>query len=282
MSASSAGRSSRSTRTRSGASRSSASSRRWTRSRGVLRASPATSCSSVCSGSIALLGPRNGHTGLFPGDPSHTRELHLYPLRLYDFADGLYVVDAADASLVRSSPRRDRRNADREGPRSRRAARPARQRLEPPRNGAALRADRRGARRARDHRRRLGDLHASPARTGSSFDVPLTAVGASRVHRAVRRPALRPLPVDPPGARRSRCTWQAAPSRMWVRTLAGGKAVYMGYNSVQVAVAELSPDARAPRARAEHEARDRGRASQRRRRQHRPMDRSPRCSARRR
>jgi len=41
---------------------------------------------------IALLGPRNGHTGLFPGDPGHTRELHFYPLRLYDFADGLYVV----------------------------------------------------------------------------------------------------------------------------------------------------------------------------------------------
>ena len=51
---------------------------------------------------IALLGPRNGHTGLFPGDPSHVRELHLYPIRLYDFPDGLYVVDAVEASLVRS------------------------------------------------------------------------------------------------------------------------------------------------------------------------------------
>src|SRR5262245_46975388 len=51
---------------------------------------------------IALLGPRNGHTGLFPGDPSHTRELHLYPLRLYAFADGLYVVDAVDRSLIRN------------------------------------------------------------------------------------------------------------------------------------------------------------------------------------
>ena len=50
---------------------------------------------------IALLGPRNGHTGLFPGDPSHARELHLYPLRLYEFADGLYVVDAVDRSLIR-------------------------------------------------------------------------------------------------------------------------------------------------------------------------------------
>jgi hypothetical protein len=51
---------------------------------------------------IALLGPRNGHTGLFPGDPSHTSRLHLYPLRLYHFADGLYVVDARDRSLVGS------------------------------------------------------------------------------------------------------------------------------------------------------------------------------------
>ena len=51
---------------------------------------------------VALLGPRNGHTGLFPGDPSHTRELHLYPLRLYAFTDGVYVVDATDATLVRS------------------------------------------------------------------------------------------------------------------------------------------------------------------------------------
>ncbi len=42
---------------------------------------------------VALLGPRNGHTGIFPLDPSHTRELHLLPLRLYDFSDGLVVVD---------------------------------------------------------------------------------------------------------------------------------------------------------------------------------------------
>lgn len=44
----------------------------------------------------ALPGDRNGHTGLFPLQP-HRRELHLYPLRLYDFADGVYVVDEAGA-----------------------------------------------------------------------------------------------------------------------------------------------------------------------------------------
>jgi hypothetical protein len=42
----------------------------------------------------ALPGPRNGHTGLFPLHP-HRRPLHLYPVRLYEFADGLHVVDAA-------------------------------------------------------------------------------------------------------------------------------------------------------------------------------------------
>jgi hypothetical protein len=50
---------------------------------------------------IALLGPRNGHTGLFPGDGSHVSQLHLYPLRLYRFADGVYVVDAQNKTLVR-------------------------------------------------------------------------------------------------------------------------------------------------------------------------------------
>ena len=50
----------------------------------------------------ALPGVRNGHTGVFPLDPSHRRALRLYPVRLYDFADGLYVVDAADEELVGS------------------------------------------------------------------------------------------------------------------------------------------------------------------------------------
>lgn len=45
----------------------------------------------------ALVGPRNGHTGIFPADPAHRRELHLYPLRLYAFSDGVHVVDAKGA-----------------------------------------------------------------------------------------------------------------------------------------------------------------------------------------
>jgi hypothetical protein len=52
---------------------------------------------------VALLGPRNGHTGLFPLDPEHRRELHLYPIRLYAFADGIFVVDEARGLGVRGS-----------------------------------------------------------------------------------------------------------------------------------------------------------------------------------
>jgi peptidase S41-like protein len=69
----------------------------------LARRAPSSSRNEVLVGVlriIALLGPRNGHTGLFPGDPANVRPLSLYPLRLYHFADGMYVVGARDRSLV--------------------------------------------------------------------------------------------------------------------------------------------------------------------------------------
>lgn len=49
----------------------------------------------------ALPGVRNGHTGLFPLDARYRRSLHLYPLRVYHFSDGLFVVDEiGDRGLV--------------------------------------------------------------------------------------------------------------------------------------------------------------------------------------
>jgi hypothetical protein len=49
----------------------------------------------------ALLGERDGHSGIFPLDLEHRSELHLYPLRLYAFEGGLYVVDAVvESDLV--------------------------------------------------------------------------------------------------------------------------------------------------------------------------------------
>src|SRR5687768_9139708 len=39
----------------------------------------------------ALLGERDGHSGVFPLD-DHARRLHLLPIRLYEFTDGFFVV----------------------------------------------------------------------------------------------------------------------------------------------------------------------------------------------
>jgi hypothetical protein len=41
---------------------------------------------------VASLGPRNGHTGIFPLDPGNRRAFHEYPVLIYEFADGVYVV----------------------------------------------------------------------------------------------------------------------------------------------------------------------------------------------
>jgi hypothetical protein len=48
---------------------------------------------------LTALGDRNGHTGVFVFH-RHARPLHVYPLRLYDFPDGLRVVDAEDPAHV--------------------------------------------------------------------------------------------------------------------------------------------------------------------------------------
>ena len=66
----------------------------------------------------ALIGDRNGHSGIFPGDPQHRTQLHLYPIRLYTFDDGTYVVDA-----VEPRPRRHEARLDRGRARSRRSSR---------------------------------------------------------------------------------------------------------------------------------------------------------------
>lgn len=45
---------------------------------------------------IALAGPRDGHMGLFPLAPGHRRPVHLFPLRLWTFPEGVHVVAAPD------------------------------------------------------------------------------------------------------------------------------------------------------------------------------------------
>jgi hypothetical protein len=70
----------------------------------LARRAPALSDNELLVGLMriaALPGVRNGHTGLFPLDAQHRRSLHFYPLRVYDFGDGLFVVDeAGDRGLV--------------------------------------------------------------------------------------------------------------------------------------------------------------------------------------
>lgn len=46
----------------------------------------------------AMPGARDGHTGIFPLNPANRRLLHAYPIRMYTFADGTYVVGQAGGS----------------------------------------------------------------------------------------------------------------------------------------------------------------------------------------
>jgi hypothetical protein len=51
---------------------------------------------------VALLGEREGHSGLFPTYGGHRDPLHAFPWRLWRFPEGYYVIQAADRSLVGS------------------------------------------------------------------------------------------------------------------------------------------------------------------------------------
>ena len=54
----------------------------------------------------SLLGERDGHSGIFTLDSRHERTFHLFPLYLYKFSDGLFVVAApGNAGLVGSKLR---------------------------------------------------------------------------------------------------------------------------------------------------------------------------------
>jgi dienelactone hydrolase len=46
----------------------------------------------------AMPGARDGHTGIFPLNAANRRLLHAYPIRMYTFADGTYVVGQAGGS----------------------------------------------------------------------------------------------------------------------------------------------------------------------------------------
>lgn len=181
---------------------------------------------------IALLGPRNGHTGLFPGDPSHARELHLYPLRLYEFADGLYVVDAVDRSLVRDKV------VAIEGL----ALAQVLERVEPlvPRDNDSnlrglaphflLTAEVLAGLGVADGAQSADFTFERP--DGQRVDVSLAAVRALQYVSRFADPIFGHYPsILPRAAKPLYLSGSARP--MWVRTLARGRAVYLGFNSVR-------------------------------------------------
>jgi hypothetical protein len=49
---------------------------------------------------LAMLGERDGHSGVHPLSPVPGQRLSAYPLRLYRFPEGLYVVQAEDRALI--------------------------------------------------------------------------------------------------------------------------------------------------------------------------------------
>ena len=180
---------------------------------------------------IASLGPRNGHTGLFPGDPGNVRPLHLYPIRLYRFADGVFVVDAEDKGLV------GRRLVAVEGTPAERVF----ELVEPlvPHDNAlntrgmaphyVLTAEVLHGLGIVDTAGRAAFTFEAPA--GARADVTLTPVPGPQYASEFADPLHGHYPSVLPSAPRPLYLANSAKA-LWVGTLAGGRAVYVGYNAV--------------------------------------------------
>jgi Peptidase family S41 len=181
---------------------------------------------------IASLGARNGHTGLFPLDPGHRSELHLYPLRLYDFADGVFVVDeAGDLGVVGS------RLIAIEGMPLERVLDLVRP-LVPHDNPSnvrglaphfALVSEVLEGLHVTDGSGRVEFTFERPGRERVTVD--LDPISAREYGAAFADPHYGHYPSILPAAPRPLYLASSA-KEMWARTLAGGRAVYMGYNVV--------------------------------------------------
>jgi peptidase S41-like protein len=180
---------------------------------------------------IASLGPRNGHTGLFPGDPGNVRPLHLYPIRLYRFADGVFVVDAEDKSLV------GRRLVAVQGIPAERVfglVDP----LVPHDNAWNVRGMSPHYALTAEVLHGLGIVDtAGPAEFtfdapgGGSTDVTLTPIPGPQYASEFADPLHGHYPSVLPRAPRPLYLANSAKA-LWVGTLAGGRAAYVGYNAV--------------------------------------------------
>ena len=185
----------------------------------------------------ALAGVRDGHTGIFPLDPAHRRALHLFPLRLYDFPDGIHVVAevgrrrglvgrrvvAVNGIPIREALRRVRPLVPRDNDWSLRARAVQWLLTAEVLHGLGLSDDSLRATFTLAAGREL-ELRAVPART-------YAAAFPDLFHPMV--PQGLPRRPSPPFLRnRERTTW--------TRALAGGRAVYVAYNVTTVPTYDLA------------------------------------------
>ena len=185
----------------------------------------------------ALIGDRNGHSGIFPGDPQHRTQLHLYPIRLYTFDDGTYVVDAVERDLVGT-----KLVSIADVPLATVFARV--RPLVPHDNSTNLKG-------YMPHftltAEVLDGLHVGEGdgakafrfeRSGTALERTLTPLAAPQYSRrftdsGFHYPSIlprRPAPLYLANARKA----------TWVTTLAGGRVVYAGYNTAQVDTMDFS------------------------------------------
>jgi hypothetical protein len=182
---------------------------------------------------VALPGTGNGHTGIFPGDPAHDRELHLYPLRLYEFPNGTFVVDevgkrglvGARVTAVGGVPYAE--VAKRVSP------------LVPHDNEQNLKGylphflltaevlDGLGIAEG------LKPLEFTFTQGGKSRTVALAPMSASLYTSAFRDPLHGHYPSILPQRKPAPLYLRRGASQFWVGTLGGGRVVFVGFNAVR-------------------------------------------------
>jgi hypothetical protein len=188
----------------------------------------------------ALPGPRNGHTGLYPLDPSHRRQLHGLPVRLYEFADGVFVVDdtlggrltGLRVDAIAGTPiarvlRLVRPLVLRDNDSSRRGLAPHFALTVEVLDGLGIVDG-------------TGPVKVTLARPGGeAVTETLTPITTSEYLAAFADPLHGHYPASLPHG--SRPLYLAQMGRqLWMRKLAGGKALYVGYNSASAPTDEVA------------------------------------------
>jgi hypothetical protein len=181
----------------------------------------------------ALPGTGNGHSGIFPGDPQHRRDLHLYPLRLYAFPDGTYVVDekgrdaliGARVTGIGGVPyaevaKRVRPLVPHDNPSNLQGYLPHWVLTAEVLDGLGI-AD------------GLSPLEFAVTQGGKSRSVTLAPVPVSTYVATFRDPIHGHYPSILPRRKPTPLYLRKSASLLWVDTLDRGRAVFVGFNSVQ-------------------------------------------------